>query len=212
MHGDLKALQLAAGLYWLDCQQDDAPFDIEKSLHYASKANGNIHTLVPGKLLFFVSPHPLPDNQAWIDVRDAGRWQERRFSADYLADLLVDLDVSVVACLGACGSGDAAAFAARDLDVHDLRLDPRRPSMLRAMDRLLALARAAPGAVAVFCGGGGGREWPGHVGTLAAAYLMSDFGFDAAAADAWVRMAFPLLRGGDGEAVGDVPVATTRSS
>jgi hypothetical protein len=45
----------------------------------------------------------------------------------------------------------------------------------------------------VFCGGDGGAEWPAHVGTLAAAYLMSDFGFDAAAADAWLRMVCPLL-------------------
>ena len=130
-----RGLHRAAGLSWLECdsEQDNAPFDIEKVFNYVSKANGNIHTLVPGKLLFFVSPHPLPDNQAWIDVRDAGGWQERRFSADYLADHLVDLDVSVVACLSVCCIGDTAAFAARDLDVYDLRLDPRRPSMLCAM-------------------------------------------------------------------------------
>ena len=195
MDDGLKALQLATHLSWLQSDQDfdEDVFDIERSLHYANEANGNIHTLVPGKLLYFLSPHSLQAYHAWVDVCEASGRQTRQFSADYLADLLLDLDVSVVACLSECSSAHAAAFADHGLDVHDLRLDPRRPSMLRAMDRLLALARAAPGAVAVFCGGDGGAEWPAHVGTLAAAYLMSDFGFDAAAADAWLLMVCPLL-------------------
>jgi hypothetical protein len=194
-----RTLQRARDLAWLSPVTDDTEiseiFDVEMSLHYAIEANGNIHTLVPGKLLFFPSPHSHPDNPFWIDIREPTQCIERRFSADYLADLLLDLDVSVVACLSECSSAHAAAFADHGLDVHDLRLDPRRPSMLRAMDRLLALTRAAPGAVAVFCGGDGGAdsEWPAHVGTLAAAYLMSDFGFDAAAADAWLLMVCPLL-------------------
>ena len=49
------------------------------------------------------------------------------------------------------------------------------------------MARAAPGAVAVCSGEGSwGGEWRGVVGTLAAAHLMRELGFDAGAADAWV--------------------------
>ena len=47
--------------------------------------------------------------------------------------------------------------------------------------------------MAVFCGGEAGAEWPAHVGALGAAYLMRDLGFEAGAADAWVRMACPAL-------------------
>ena len=82
--------------------------------------------------------------------------------------------------------------------MHDLALDARRPALLGAMDRLLAVARAAPGATALFPpgpGGGGGGEGAlaECAGTLAAAWLVTDFGFGGGAAAAWVRMVFPGL-------------------
>ena len=88
-------------------------------------------------------------------------------------------------------AGNRAAFSERGLDVHELGLDPRRPALLGAMDRLLAVARAAPGAVAVF--GGGGAD--GVVGTLAAAWLMREYGFGGEAARAWLRLVCPALPG-----------------
>jgi hypothetical protein len=190
-----NALEYAKGLNWLfpsEYSEIEADFDIELHTHYARQANGNIHTLVPGKLLLFPTPAHLPGGQSWADVDGPGG-QVRRFSAQYLAELLADLNVSVVTCLGQTSSSSAAAFLECGLDVHDLLLNPRLPSLLSAIDRILALTRAAPGAVAVFCGGAGGTDWPAHVGTLAAAYLMSDFGFDAGAADAWLRMLSPLI-------------------
>ena len=189
----LNAMAKARQLRWLGPEDTNTLFDMEMSTHYAQPCNGSIHTLVPGKLLLFPTPEPLPDHQSWMDTCEPGSAVERRFSAAYLAQVLTDFDVSVVVCLGECSGGAAAAFEERGLDVHDLKLDPRRPSMLQAMDRLLALARAAPGAVAVFCGGEAGAEWPAHVGALGAAYLMRDLGFEAGAADAWVRMACPAL-------------------
>ena len=190
------ALHRARELCWLGpvADNDEArPFDVEMSLHYAVKANGNIHTLVPGKLLLFPTPADLPTGQFWADVSESNGVTARRFSAPYLAEILADLDVSVVVCLGQTSSASADAFLECGLDVHDLLLDPRRPSLLRAIDRVLSLARAAPGAVAVFCGGAGGADCPAHVRMLAAAYLVSDFGFSAAAADAWVQMLCPAL-------------------
>jgi hypothetical protein len=190
-----KALELAKGLEWLfppDDSESEINFDVEMHTHYADEVNGNIYTLVPGKLILFPTPAHLPDGQSWADVCEPGG-TVRRFTAPYLAELLADLDVSVVACLGQTSSASAAAFIACGLDVHDLCLDPRLPSLLSAIDRILALTRAAPGAVAIFCGGAGGKDWPAHVGTLAAAYLMSDFDFDAGSADAWLRMLCPLL-------------------
>jgi hypothetical protein len=193
-----KALELAKGWDWLFPPDDsdteaEAKFDLEMHTHYADEANGSIHTLVPGKLVLFPTPQNLPDGQTWADVSAPDGRTLRRFSAPFIAELLADFDVSAVACLGQTSRASAAAFLARGLDVHSLRLHPRRPSLLSAVDRILALARAAPGAVALFPGGAGGAEWPARVRTLAAAYLVSDFRFDAAAADAWLRMLCPLL-------------------
>ena len=116
----------------------------------------------------------------------------RGFSAGFLADLLSALHVSAVGCLGATGASDAAAFCARGIDVHDLRLDPQQPARLSAMDRLRAVTRAGPGAVALFGGGGEGMAQE-YVGTLATAWLVGEYGFGAGVAGAWVGMLYPAL-------------------
>ena len=93
------------------------------------------------------------------------------------------------------GGSDAAALRAGGLDVHDLALDARRPALLGAMDRLLAVSRAAPGATALFPGPGeGGEELGEHAGTLGAAWLMTVFGFGSGGAAAWIRMMGAGLR------------------
>ena len=187
-----RALGLARGLCWLG--PSDSTFDVEMYAHYAREANGDIHVLVPGKLLLFLAPVQLPAHQPWADVCEAGRPPARLFSAPFLAELLADLDVSVVASLGQTTCGPEA-FVERGLDVHDLGMDADRPALLGALDRLLALAAAAPGAVAVFADAdaGAGVVPPALIGTLAAAFLMRDLGFDAAAATAWIRMVCPQL-------------------
>jgi hypothetical protein len=125
-------------------------------------------------------------------VSEPGWPTVRHFSAAFLAALLSDLGVSAVACLGRTGGSDAAALRAGGLDVHDLALDARRPALLGAMDRLLAVSRSAPGATALFPGHGcGGEALPECAGTLAAAWLMADFGFCGGAAAAWVGMVCP---------------------
>jgi hypothetical protein len=58
------------------------------------------------------------------------------------------------------------------------------------MDRLLAVSRAAPGAVAL-CGGGGAAAGEDVVETMAAAWLMRECGFGEGAAGAWLRMVRP---------------------
>ena len=188
-----RALHRAKALNWIaapDC--DGAPaLDMDMAAHYALPANGGLRVLVPGRLLSFPPPASLPAGQPWADAAPAGAEPGRRFSGGFLAALLSDLGVSAVVCLGRTGGGDAAAFGACGVDVHDLGLDARRPALLRGMDRLLSLARSAPGAVAV-CGwgadgaGAAGREC---VGTLGAAWLMAEADFDAGSAEAWVGMA-----------------------
>ena len=140
------ALHRARALGWLgatDIKYASEPaLDVEMASHYALAHNGGVHVLVPGKLLLFPAPAPLPADQAWADTSEPGRPTARRFSAAFLAALLSDLGVSAVACLGRTGGSDAAALCAGGLDVHDLALDARRPALLGAMDRLLALSRS----------------------------------------------------------------------
>ena len=190
--GSWRALDRARALHWLGYADDvsEPMLDVDMAVHYARPSNGNVHVLVPDKLLLFPAPASLPDGQEWAQA-SASRPTARVFSAGFLADLLLDLGVSAVACVGQADGRDAAAFAARGLDVHDLGIDPRRPALLRAVDRLVAVSRASPGAVALF--GGDGDGLPEPVGTLVAAYLMVELGFCASAAAAWIRMLCPAL-------------------
>ena len=187
-----NALEHARTLHWLSAPNfsNDAILDIEMAAHYALPANGGVNLIVPDKLLFFSPPASLPSSQAWADSSVTDVWPSRRFSAAFLAELLADLGVTAVVCLGRTGRRDAAAFRRRGLEVHDLDLDPRRPGLLSAMPRLLCLSRAAPGAVAV-CGWHGDEAGVGRasVRTLGAAWLMAESGFGAGAAEAWVSMA-----------------------
>ena len=190
--GCWKALGRASALHWLELANDEGQqpaLDMAAASHYAQPANGSVHFLVPGKLLLAPSPAPLPAGQEWADVTAAGGLSERLFGAGFLADLLVDLDASAVVCLGQTSAADAEALGARGLDVHDVCLDPLRPALLRGMDRLVTVSRAAPGAVALV----GGCDWDAVVGTLAAAFLMRECGFDEESAGAWLRLMCPIL-------------------
>ena len=191
-----SALHRSTALGWLsgaNTYENDLALDIELASHYALACNGNVHVLVPGKLLLFTTPAALPDGQSWADTSEPAQptTSTRHFSAAFHAELLSDLGVSSVACLGMATRGDAAAFRASGLDVLDLVLDPRRPALLLAMDRLLAVSRAAPGPTALYPGHGGAGA--ACVETLACAWLMTGYGFGSGGAAAWVRMMCPAL-------------------
>jgi hypothetical protein len=179
------ALHRATELGWLDFSDEPSEdaIDMQEHLHYASVANGELHVVVPNKLLAFRAPTDLPDGLAWLD--DSGT---RRFSPSYYADILPDFNVSVVLCCGgACSDPpyDASALAASGMGVEALAADAQSGRLLAATDRVLTLARAAPGAIALH-GAGGGEE-----DLLLSAYLIRLHGFPARQAIAWVRMAHP---------------------
>jgi hypothetical protein len=174
---------------------------IDEHLHYASPVNGSVHIVVPGKLVVIPDPADLPDDQLWEDTcTDTGT--SRAFSARYYADLLVHLDVRLVANLasdhGACdspawaGAGPVAAFEAVGLACEeDLRPSGGTgASLLRSHDRLMTLVRTAPGAVALLCGGAAAAL---TAGTVVTAVLMEQEGFGAAEAEAWLRLMCPRL-------------------
>ena len=198
-----RAIERARSLRWIGPETDgeEAPsFDIEMAAHYSQPANGGLHVLIPGKLLLSPPPCQLAAGLDWADCpQQPGLPPSRHFSAAFLAGVLEEFEAAAVASLGRTADSDASVFRARGMDVHDLQWDPARPALLAALDRLLAVSRAASAPVAVFCGGEGvvatgGRL--GCVGTLAAAWLAADCGFDGGAAAAWVRMGMPAPGGG----------------
>ena len=181
-----SALRHAKTQGWLDFSDPPSldAIDMAEHLHYDSVANGQLHVVVPDKLLAFPCPTDLPDGRAWADEHG-----QRRFSPAYYAEILHDFDVSVVVCCRpAAPAGPpyaAGALEARGVAVEEVCADARGGGLLAAADRVLTLARAAPGAVAVH-GGGGWEE-----GVLLSACLIRLFGFSARAAVAWARMAHP---------------------
>jgi hypothetical protein len=188
-----NALERARRLQWMaspSAEDIDPILDMEMAAHYAQPANGNLHVLIPGKLLLCPTPAPLPPGQDWADESRDGQAATRRFSAGFLGALLADLGASAVAGLGRVDGAAAAALGECELDVHDLGLDLALPALLPALDRLLAVSRAAPGPVAL-CGGDEGAAGLELVGTLAAAWLMREWGFGEGEAAAWVGMTLP---------------------
>ena len=188
-----RALAQAKKLGWLVAPTDDSEpaMDVEEYLHYARRTNGSVHMSLPGKMLFFPAPTALPDGQQWSDRLSEDGCTARHFSADFYADLLQDFGVSVVACLGRSSPASAAALSARGIETVDLRLADDGSSLLRGLDRLLTLERASPGPVALHSGDG--FRWPGYLGTLVAALMISRLGFDEGSAGAWLRMVSPWM-------------------
>ena len=188
-----RALEHAHRLGWLAHPQSDtdAVLDVQELAHYAQRANGSLHMTVPGKVLFFPAPDHLPDGLPWADRLDEAGRPVRRFSARFYATLLADLGVSVVACLSSGSAATARAVEERGMAAVDLGLAGDGSSLLRGLDALLSLARGAPGAVAVHSGEG--FVWPGYVGTLVEAFLISRLGFDEGSAGAWLRMVSPWM-------------------
>ena len=111
----------------------------------------------------------------------------RLFSPTYYAALFHDFGVSCVVCLGRTDPAVAAAFKARGIETEDFD----GSSLLRGLDRLLSLSRAAPGTLAVHSGEG--FEWPRYTATLAEAFTISRLGFDEGSAGAWLRMVSPWM-------------------
>ena len=211
------ALNQAKNLGWINLNSeirtgmdslDLGSFDIDAHAHYSRSLNGRICMLVPGKVIIFPSPADLPDNRLWMDSSDG----VRRFSAPFYADLLSsDFGVVLVACIDSADY-DRPAFAAHGIATEDLPVDGTSPDLLRAMDRFITIAGAAPGAVALHSGPGPARSL---AGALVAAYLVRRLGFSAEAAVAWVRMVHPTLlssSAGPAAAPGLVSVAAAAAS
>ena len=86
-------------------------------------ANGGVHVLEPGPLLFFPTPSDdVPDGQDWVDSVSADGRGSRRFTDGYYASLLFDLDVSAAALLGRSSAASARVFVSHRVAALHLRL------------------------------------------------------------------------------------------
>ena len=155
--------------------------DIDEYRHYDSVAQGNLTEVVPGKLVAFQGPEDLPGG---AEYRDDARGA-RAFSPGFYADILLEMGVRAVVRLNEARY-DAAALTARGLAHVDLAFPDCTCPPAAVAARFLAVAEAAPGAVAVHCKAGLGRT-----GTLIALYMMKHHGFGARAAMGWLRIVRP---------------------
>ena len=194
-----RALHRARCEDWINLAQKVQPpgprslgsFDIDECSHYSEACNGNVSMVVPGKMIVFQRPVDLPSPNLWESSVASGY----RFSPAFYASLFQEaFDVSVVLRLGAVADSnyDRTDFDQADIDVEDLPLGSKsgEPSgLLFALDRVLAVSRAAPGQIALHnCADG-----PGFTGSLAVGYLTNRLRFDSKVAIAWVRMIKPEL-------------------
>ena len=178
---------LAKGMQvgWLSFPKPESPWlwgeiDMEQYVHYDDPLNGDLHEVVPGKLVAFKGPHELGGKEYQDDLSGF-----RRFSASYYAEVLKDLGVTTLVRLNE-PEYDAAALRKVGIEVLDLFFEDCTAPPPRVAAAFLAAVERTGGAVAVHCKAGLGRT-----GTLIALHLMRRHGFTAREAMGWLRIMRP---------------------
>jgi hypothetical protein len=148
-----------------------------------SYVNGAIFTIVPGKILFFLSPSSkLKAEEHWCDLDG-----KRHFGAIYYAELFVDLGIRTVVRLEDADNEENAVFEQYGSAVCTLEdlgcTDPSERFSLQTISRFVEVCRHARGPVAV-CGD------DRLACTLLTAYMLRSGLFaDAAEAVSWICIA-----------------------
>jgi cell division cycle 14 len=187
----LRLIDCWAGLHramessWLAPPTRQAPqtwgkIDIDEYAHYEDPLNGDLHEVVPGKLIAFKGPKDLRGRVYTDDVHG-----HRTFSPTYYGDIFRELGVSTVVRLNEARYS-ARAFTDAGIEHHDLYFDDCTAPPKHVVERFFRILDAAPGLVAVHCKAGLGRT-----GTLVALHLMRAHGFAAREAMGWLRVVRP---------------------
>jgi len=179
-----RGLERGKAAGWIRRPSGPAPWlwgriDMRAYSHWDDPLNGDLHMVVPGKLVALRGPRDLPCG----DHADAGG--QRHLSAGHCAGMLRELGVTDVVRLNEAEYA-RGGFVSRGIAHHDLAFDDCSAPPDTVVAAFFAIADAAEGAVAVHCQGGLGRT-----GTLAALYLMRSHGFGAREAMGWLRIMRP---------------------
>ena len=153
---------------------------MEEYDHYKNPLEGDLHFIIPEKLIAFRGPVQLDEPLQYSDV---GRI--RFFSPAFYVEPFLDMGVSTVIRLNSLAYDPTPFQSAGIRCLHiDLGEDslPQPAALLAFLDAVAA----AEGAVAVHC-----TEGLGRTGTLAAAHLMAAHGFSAREAMGWLRVVRP---------------------
>ena len=173
-----RALKHASSEGWM------VEYDMSEYAHYDNPLEGNLHALIPSRLIALQGPKSLAGGAMYLD-----RLGQRTFSPLFYLEPFQDMGVGTVVRLNEREYADAE-FEEHGVRCVSLEFEGALPPP-DAVIAFLHTMRAAKGAVAVHC-----RSGLGRTGTLCALHLMLSHGFSACEAMAWVRI---VHRGGAGD-------------